>query len=402
MQASVAVDSCNERGNMTQSKPSRNTHKMCMKFLIKGEEGKKIFDAMPIPDESSTSLNKPIEKIIEQFSNQEDMYIVTISVNSDSLDAAKILSKIRDNVLSECDDSVLMLEDGPSEKFGRALFELIATFERRFRELLIVSICSETSSLDDKLIGDLEKKNLGELFEIVFTDQEFNNKVKSVVNDKKSRRFEKKDLAKTIGQMEENTLWSQYFNDDWLSTVAEEHETIRIFRNDVMHAHRMSYKDYRRARTLAERANREMSRVIYIRSTHVNFTSFRKVASGFAKSISKIMAQIDLRGMAKAVQTMQSAIAASTLGIAQQSTATAEAIHPFLDSLSAINAHNIIPNSLGDDYLGGYKNDFTDSGEDLSFGDAQTDLHAYPPEADEREQPESKSVEDEDESSHKE
>ena len=387
---------------MAQSKPSRNTHKMCVKFLIKGEEAKKTFDAMPIPDESSTSLNKPIEKIIEQFSNQEDMHIVTISVNSDSLDVARTLSEIRDDVLSECDDSVLMLEDGPSEKFERTLFELIATFERRFRELLIVRICNEKGSLDDKLIGELEKKNLGELFEIVFTDQEFNNKVKSVVNDKKSRRFEKKDLAKTIGQMEENTLWSQYFNDDWLSTVAEEHETIRVFRNDVMHAHRMSYKDYRRARTLAEKANWEMGQVIYIRSTHVDFTSFSKVVSGFAESLSKVMTQIDLRGMAQVVQTMQRAIAASTLGIAQQSTATAEAMRPFLDSLSAINAHNIIPNSLGDDYLGDYKNDFTDSGEVLSSGDAQTDLHAYPPEADEREQPENKSAEDENESSHKE
>lgn len=387
---------------MAQSKPSRNTHKMCVKFLIKGEEAKKTFDAMPIPDESSTSLNKPIEKIIEQFSNQEDMHIVTISVNSDSLDVARTLSEIRDDVLSECDDSVLMLEDGPSEKFERTLFELIATFERRFRELLIVRICNEKGSLDDKLIGELEKKNLGELFEIVFTDQEFNNKVKSVVNDKKSRRFEKKDLAKTIGQMEENTLWSQYFNDDWLSTVAEEHETIRVFRNDVMHAHRMSYKDYRRARTLAEKANWEMGQVIYIRSTHVDFTSFSKVVSGFAESISKVMTQIDLRGMAQVVQTMQRAIAASTLGIAQQSTATAEAMRPFLDSLSAINAYNIIPNSLGDDYLGDYKNDFTDSGEVLSSGDAQTDLHAYPPEADEREQPENKSAEDENESSHKE
>lgn len=387
---------------MAQSKPSRNTHKMCVKFLIKGEEAKKTFDAMPIPDESSTSLNKPIEKIIEQFSNQEDMHIVTISVNSDSLDVARTLSEIRDDVLSECDDSVLMLEDGPSEKFERTLFELIATFERRFRELLIVRICNEKGSLDDKLIGELEKKNLGELFEIVFTDQEFNNKVKSVVNDKKSRRFEKKDLAKTIGQMEENTLWSQYFNDDWLSTVAEEHETIRVFRNDVMHAHRMSYKDYRRARTLAEKANWEMGQVIYIRSTHVDLTSFSKVVSGFAESISKVMTQIDLRGMAQVVQTMQRAIAASTLGIAQQSTATAEAMRPFLDSLSAINAYNIIPNSLGDDYLGDYKNDFTDSGEVLSSGDAQTDLHAYPPEADEREQPENKSAEDENESSHKE
>ena len=296
---------------MAEGKSSRNTHKMCVKFLIKGEEAQKSFDTMPIPDESDTSLNKPIAKSIEQFSNQEDMYIGSVSVDSDSLDAARVLSEIRDDVINECDDSVLMLEDGPSEKFERVLFEPIAAFERRFRELLIVSICNEKSSLDDKLIGELEKKNLGELFEIVFTDLEFNNRVKRVVNDKNSRRFEKKDLAETIGQMEEDTLWSQYFDNDWLSTVAEEHETIRVFRNDVMHAHRMSYKDYRRARTLVEKANKEMGRVIYIRSTHVDFTSFSEVVSGFAESISKIIAQIDFGGITRSLQTLQQAYSAS-------------------------------------------------------------------------------------------
>ena len=303
---------------MAQSKPTGNTHKMCVKFLIKGEEAKKAIDAMPISDEPDTSLNKPIEKTIKRFSNQEDMHVVTISVNSDSIDAARVLSEIRDDVLKEHDDSVRMLEDGPSEKFDRVLFELIATFERRFRELLSVGICSDKGSLDDERIGELEEKNLGELFEIAFTNLEFNNKVKSVVNDKKSRRFEKKDLVKAIEQMEENSLWSQYFNDDRLTTVADDHEDIREFRNKVMHAHRMSYREYRRARTLAEKANREMSRVIYIRSTHVDFTGFSKVVSGFAESISKIMAQIDLSGISRSLETLQQAYSANFSGVARQ------------------------------------------------------------------------------------
>ena len=159
---------------------------------------------------------------------------------------------------------------------------------------------------------------MGELFEIAFTNLEFNNKVKSVVNDKKSRRFEKKDLVKAIEQMEENSLWSQYFNDDRLTTVADDHEDIREFRNKVMHAHRMSYREYRRARTLAEKANREMSRVIYIRSTHVDFTGFSKVVSGFAESISKIMAQIDLSGISRSLETLQQAYSANFSGVARQ------------------------------------------------------------------------------------
>ena len=185
---------------MKEKKPIRKIRKMCVKFLIKGEKGKIDFDALSVPDGSNAPFNKPIEKSVEQFSNWDDMYIGRISSDSDSIDATKTLSEIRENVLDECSDFVLMLEDGPSEKFDRVLFELIASFERRFRELLIVGVCNEKGSLDDDLIHKLEEKTLGELFEIVFTDQEFNNKVKIVVNDKKSRRFEKKGLAKTIEQ----------------------------------------------------------------------------------------------------------------------------------------------------------------------------------------------------------
>lgn len=384
---------------MARSKSSRNTHKMCVKFLIKGEETQKAFDVMPIPDESDTSLNKPIEKIIEQFSNQEDMYVVTISVNSDSIDAAKVLSGIRDDVLKEHSDSALMLEDGPSEKFDRVLFELIATFERRFRELLIVSICNEKGSLDDKLIGELEKKNLGELFEIVFTDLEFNNKVKSVVNDKNFRRFEKRDLAKTIGQMEEDTLWSQYFNNDRLSTVAEEHEIIRVFRNDVMHAHRMSYKDYRRARTLVEKANKEMGRVIYIRSAHVDFTSFSEVVSGLAESISKIMAQIDLGGITRSLQTLLQAYSTSFSGIAHQYSDLYKTLYntPISTGIaSGINFDNLYGNiTIPEDAI-----DPADIGDASSSEDTQTEISSNPPKVDSSEKPEDENPEGKDENPH--
>lgn len=399
MQASVAVNSYDERGNMAEGKSSRNTHKMCVKFLIKGEEAQKSFDTMPIPDESDTSLNKPIAKSIEQFSNQEDMYIGSVSVDSDSLDAARVLSEIRDDVINECDDSVLMLEDGPSEKFERVLFEPIAAFERRFRELLIVSICNEKSSLDDKLIGELEKKNLGELFEIVFTDLEFNNRVKRVVNDKNSRRFEKKDLAETIGQMEEDTLWSQYFDNDWLSTVAEEHETIRVFRNDVMHAHRMSYKDYRRARTLVEKANKEMGRVIYIRSTHVDFTSFSEVVSGFAESISKIIAQIDFGGITRSLQTLQQAYSASFSGVARQYSDLYKTLYnaPISTGIaSGINFDNLYHNIVAPEDSA----DSADIGDASSSEDTRADTSSHPPKSDSSEKSEGESPENEDESSH--
>ena len=381
---------------MTEKKLIRNTRKMCVKFLIKGEEVKIALDALSVPDGSNTPFNKPIEKSIEQFSNWDDMHIVSISIDSDSIDAAKILSEIRENVLREYSDFVLMLEDGSSEKFERVLFELIASFERRFRELLIVGICNEKGSLDDGLIRKLEEKTLGELFEIVFTDQEFNNKVKIVVNDKKSRRFEKKDLAKTIERMEENSLWSRYFNDDRLSTVAEDHEFIRSYRNDVMHAHRMSYQDYRYARTLVEKANKEMEREIYIRSTHVDFASLNKALSGFAESISKMMAQIDLSGTIRSLQTIQQVYSTSLSGIARQYSDLYKTLYntPITTGIApSINFDNLHHNVVASEVDAV---NFADIKDKISFESAQMDMDNHSSIADDREQSESENFENED------
>ena len=385
---------------MTEKKPIRNIRKMCVKFLIKGEKAKIDFDALSVPDGLNAPFKKPIEKSVEQFSNWDDMYIVTISIDSDSIDAAKTLSEIRENALDECSNFVLMLEDGPSEKFERVLFELIASFERRFRELLIVGICNEKGSLDDDLIRKLEEKTLGELFEIVFTDQEFNNKVKIVVNDKKSRRFEKKDLAKIIEQMEENSFWSRYFSDDRLPTVVEDHEFIRSYRNDVMHARRMLYQDYRYARTLVEKANKEMEREIYIRSTHVDFESLNEALSGFAESISKMMAQIDLSGTIRSLQSILQAYSTNLSSVACQYSDLHKALYntPINAGIaSSINYDNLYRNVVAP---GMNVANFVDIEEKIFSESAQGDMDNHSSIADEREQSEGENSENDDERPH--
>jgi len=364
---------------MAENKSIRITHKMCVKFLIKGEEAKNAFDALTIPDGSDASFNKPIEKNVRQFSNQKDMFIASISVDSNSIDAAKMLSDLRDNTLEACGNSSLILEDGPSKKFEQVLYEPISTFERRFRELLIVGICNEKNSLNDDLICKLGEKNLGELFVLIFTDSEYNRKIKEVVN-KNSRPYEKHDLIRRIGQVEENTVWSHYFSDADLSTVAKEHEAIRLYRNDVMHAHKMTYQEYKCARTIVEKANKEMSWEINARSIHLDVTNIAASFSGLSESISKMMGQLDLRDITQSVQTAQQAIAASALGITQQRTAISESLKPLLDSLSAINAYNITlnSNSLDDDAQEGYVRDSTDTKEEPSSEDARETMTNSP------------------------
>lgn len=398
LRAQTVANSYDERGTMPESEPIRITHKMRVKLLIKGEEAKSAFDAFAVPDGSDASFNKPIEKHIRQFSDQRNMFIASISVDSNSIDAARVLSDLRDNVLEACGSSSLMLEDGPSEKFEQVLYELISTFERRFRELLIVGICNEKHSLDDDLISKLGEKTLGELFVLVFTDPKFNKTVREMI--KNSRPYEKRDLVRLIGEATESSVWSHYFSDADLSTVAKEHDAIRIYRNDVMHAHKMTYQEYKNARMIVERANKEMSREISARSIHLDVANIAVRFSGLSESISKMMDQLDLSGITQSVQTVQQAIAASALGVTQQQAALSESLKPFLDSLSAINAYNAALDSLDADAQGGYTWDSIDAEGEPSSEDDGASMSDHSQIIGSDEGPEGESPEDEDENSH--
>ena len=58
--------------------------------------------------------------------------------------------------------------------------------------------------------------------------------------------------------MEEHTIWDKIVNDDNLSIIKKNFLKIKDYRNDVMHAHNISYENFNKAKLLFEKVNSKL------------------------------------------------------------------------------------------------------------------------------------------------
>lgn len=63
-----------------------------------------------------------------------------------------------------------------------------------------------------------------------------------------------------ISAFEEKTLWDEMFTKDF-PFLPDNFDKIRRRRNDIMHAHNISYEDYKSSKKLVEKANLELKRI---------------------------------------------------------------------------------------------------------------------------------------------
>lgn len=223
-----------------------------------------------------------VTREIKQLTSNSRFSIFTCEMKGDSLDAAKDLADIRDLVDGE---HARLLDDDPSRRFERRLYNLIATFERGLRKLLTISLCSKDSTLGVELVCRLEKLAFGELFDKLFIDEKFNRDAKDLLV-KKGRSYEKRDLLERLGGVPEHSLWSDYFGSDEMPTIAEKHRSIQGYRNDVMHSHRMKKSEYLSAEKLLEKANIELALAI-------DRALGGEVAEGLAKALLPLLDALD-------------------------------------------------------------------------------------------------------------
>lgn len=124
--------------------------------------------------------------------------------------------------------------------------------------------------------------DFGKLFEKLFTDREFNNEVRQLIN-KKDHIFEKQELLNNLHNIKENSIWSRYFKDDNLNVVTKKHHEIRTIRNKVMHSKKLTHEEYIYSKKLLSDANDELEKEIANRVKYGNEKSFDY--SGLAKSL---------------------------------------------------------------------------------------------------------------------
>ena len=200
-----------------------------------------------------------ITKFIQKIDNAE-AWFVSFSAIGENEDTAKKLSSVHDEFVSLCGTPII-LTHGSSEYFNKKLFPLVNDFELKLRKLLYIYSAMHKGEKAASNIIELEKKDFGSLFEMLFTDDTFIKEAKIKANQT-TWKYTKKELINIIKELEEKAVWDELLGKDTIPTLRNYFADIRAYRNDVMHAHYISYGAYLKARKLFDSVNQEINEKI--------------------------------------------------------------------------------------------------------------------------------------------
>lgn len=186
----------------------------------------------------------------------KECLIARYETNSNNENDAKILSEINENLKEKY--KFATLSNGASEYFNKSLFPLFNSFERKLRKLIYLASTYNEVSEASEIVENIENYDFGKIFDELFTDLNFVHMAKTIVNDKGRNRYSKKEIIKKLDQQPEKILWDKIVGDDNVSSLCSNFLDVKSFRNDVMHAHNITYKDYKLAKNLMTKINSEL------------------------------------------------------------------------------------------------------------------------------------------------
>lgn len=213
-------------------------------------------------------------------------YVVVFHLQGDNERNADALSKVNNYIMDKFAPTVLTNES--SAYYNRTLFPIINSFERKLRKYLYLVNAVANSPKGKSNITNLEKKDLGEVFEMLFTDADFVKSTKLRVTKEISWQFTKDEIINSIADIEEHTLWDSLVNGEEMTTLRKQFSNTRMYRNDVMHAHNIDTEAFRSARRLFNKINEEMDVELerfYCNIPEKDMTHYNELALNMAKMI---------------------------------------------------------------------------------------------------------------------
>ena len=262
-----------------------------------------------------------VEKVKKSLRRMENSacWILVLEVKGESEDAAKLLDPINTQICEKYAPTVLTNEC--SGYFNKSLFPIINEFERKLRKLLYLASALQDDSNDREVISNLETEELGKLFETLFSDSEFVKSAKETIN-RKTWQFTKKEVLDAIRNIDEHTCWDALLGPTCVKTLREHFGELRRYRNDVMHAHNINYTQYRAAKQMFMKTNKELDiaidNLIGIRADNRSTVSI-DFNSVLGEALSTPTIKIDMSGvlplydMALKAEELKSAISPEAL-----------------------------------------------------------------------------------------
>ncbi|MBE6948484.1 MAG: hypothetical protein E7456_01435 [Ruminococcaceae bacterium] len=284
---------------------------MKIEYIIKGKDYQELVkNVIPLSAESLTitTVNKKLTGV--------NNYILYVEINGKNISCAKILSKIAEeieHILNEKKITYYQLTDEPSNLFAKKLYPLVCEFETKLRKLVYYALFDLDKEASEVAIDQLkqikkyskithiptenylERITLGEFFSFLFDNRYFideaKEKTKNIVNDI-DKTVTKKELQEIIDKIEEKTIWKRLFAEIFSDfSLPNIHREIFFTRNDVMHFHNITHKDYQKASTMLRKINKELDiqldkGIILEKTTeNVEIISAQYAMSSFEKAI---------------------------------------------------------------------------------------------------------------------
>lgn len=198
---------------------------------------------------------KDVQIEISNIKNS-DCWTISYSIPHNDENAAKILSEINVHVVETFQPVVLANES--AAYFNKVLYPLINEFERKLRKLLYLKSALNPGDKASENIKDLESKELGKIFELLFSDEQFIKNVKKKINNEMTWQFTKAELIDVIKKITEDTVWDRLIGGQAVPDFRAKFISVKNYRNDVMHAHNINYKDYKESKRLFKKINKQL------------------------------------------------------------------------------------------------------------------------------------------------
>ena len=175
-----------------------------------------------------------------------DRMTVQLSLNGNSMHLARYMDKLNDFIMNNLKPSPTVLINESSARFNLELYPLVNKFERKLRTMIYLK---NAGNNDPEVVDKLETLTFEKIYELLFTDSEFITKMRQIVNDK-TRSSSQAFYLREIKNLKENTKWDAIVKSANLDFVKDNFLHIIDFRNDVMHAHNISYLQFYEAKKL--------------------------------------------------------------------------------------------------------------------------------------------------------
>lgn len=218
---------------------------MIQEYLFVGDEHK---------EEVEKYTHKTVKAEIYDIENS-DCWIANFTLSGENESSANTLSVVHEYVAGHFDP--IVLSNGCSAYYNKALYPPFNEFERKLRKLLYLKSALSKDKKDSETIKDLESKDFGEIFTLLFSDAQFVLNVKKSVNDK-TWQFTKDEILAALQHISENTLWDKLIGENAVPLLRSDFVKVKEYRNDIMHAHSMNSSSFSAAMKLIKKINEQL------------------------------------------------------------------------------------------------------------------------------------------------